>query len=454
MGRVDLPFVSGWRNQVEIWAGHRTAWGCGAVGWLATGCVVVLWTLSPTVLAGRAYLGVGTGIAYSPNERFTDTPVLLDYDLGFRVGALTLGYEFASGLRTELEAGYRRNELEIIEFSDARGVVNTGLGDTVDTVSLMANAIYQFDLGIPLRPYVGIGLGMARVDYELTVGATGAALLDDRESAFAYQALVGVGVPLGRRFQLSADYRYWGHAEIDLQTVMGEPVATDHPLHQVSLTLSYAFADNEPARVSRHDPVGAGWYSELRLGTAAAEDSDLEDGLPDTNFDAFDIGTALSVAVGFARPRASGGRWRAEFELSRWRNHADVIDFGKVRGEHRLSGPVDTLALAGNVIYDFAPWATLRPYAGLGVGFAEVDYDVTLQEAGVASKYVDDADSGFAVQALLGVGVRLSSRLEASLNYRYWWAPSVKLSDPQQVDLKTEHSAHVLMLGLRYRFND
>ena len=421
------------------------AWGLSALTLFA----------SPWVLAGRGYVGLGTGIAYSANERFAETPALLDYDLGFRVGALTLGYGFDSGWRTELEAAYRRNELEIIEFADARGTVNSGLHDSVDTTSVMANVLYEFDLGIPLRPYVGIGLGWMRLDYELSVSGTGESILDDDASAFAYQALLGAGVALGRRWHVSADYRYVDHAKIDLATEMGERARTDHPIHQASLTLSYAFRDARAMSAAGPAGSGSGWYSELRLGSIAAEDSDIDDGQRDTNFDAFDIGAALSFAVGFARHRGEGGRgWRGELEVSRWENHADVIDFGKFRGEFRLSGPVEILAASANLIYDFAPEAKLRPYAGVGVGFADIDYDVTLYEDGSSTQYVDDSDSGFAAQVLLGVGVGLTERLEASLNYRYWWAPWVTLEDPQQTRLKTEHSAHLLMLGLRYRLGN
>ena len=422
---------------------------------MAFGLDVLLLAASPCAVAGQLYMGLGTGIAYSGNERFDDTPMLLDYDLGFRLDMVTFGYAFDNGLRLELEGAQRRNDLEIIEFDDARGIVNTGLNDAVDSASLMANAIYEFDLGIVLRPYLGIGIGIAELDYELSDNYTDELILSDSDTAFAYQAIVGVGVPIGRRMHLSVDYRYWRHLEVDLQTEAGEPVSTEHPIQQASVTLSYAFGSvgtRQEAPGEEHE--GTGWYNELRLGSIAAEDSDIEDGLVDTNFDAFDIGSALSFAVGYAWQRGSGGSWRGELELSRWQNHADVIDFGKLRGEFRLSGPVEILGVSGNLIYDFAPRATLRPYAGLGIGFAEVDYDVTLHEAGVATPYVDDSDFGFAVQALLGVGVRVTSRLQVSLNYRYWWAPAIELTNPQQESLKTEHSAHALMLGLRYRLGE
>jgi opacity protein-like surface antigen len=422
---------------------------------LLMGAAMLLTT--PWVAAGQAYLGLGTSVVYSANEHFEETPVLLDYDLGFGSGALALGYAFDGGFRTELEAAYWSNELEIIEFDDARGIINTSLPDSVDTTSVLLNAIYDFDLGIPLHPYIGVGLGMANVDYQLSVTGTGEVLLDDNDTAFAYQAILGAGVSIGRRFHLGIDYRYWRNANVNMRTQSGEPVKTDHPIHKASVTLSYAFAGARSDRTAHPRPstgaapFGTGWYNELRFGSIGAEDSDIEDGQVDTNFDAFDIGTAVSYAVGYTWQRGNGRGWRAELEASRWQNHADVIDFGKVRGEFRLSGPIDILGVAGNVIYDFAPRATLRPYLGLGVGFADVDYDVTLHEDGVATQYVDDSDSAITVQALVGLSVRLTQHIDASLNYRYWWAPSITLTDPQQISLKTEHSAHTLMLGLRYR---
>jgi len=420
------------------------------------GLGVLLLVASVCAVADQLYLGLGSGIAYSGNERFDDTPVLLDYDLGFQLGILTFGYAFDNGLRLELEGAKRSNDLEIIEFDDARGLINTGLQDAVDSTSLMANVIYEFDPGIVVRPYLGIGIGITKLDYKLSNKANNDLILSDSDTTFAYQAIVGVGVPIGRRLHLSLDYRYWRHLEVDLQTEAAEPVSTEHPIQQVSVTLSYAFRSFETRKETPGwEPASAGWYSELRAGYIAAEDSDIEDGLVDTNFDAFDIGSALSFAVGYEWQRDSGGGWRGELELSRWQNNADVIDFGKLRGEFRLSGSVKILGVAGNLIYDFAPRAALQPYAGLGIGFAEVDYDVTLHEAGgVTTPYVDDSDSGFAAQALLGMSVRLTSRLQASLNYRYWWAPAIEITDPHQVKLKTEHSAHVLMLGLRYHFGD
>jgi len=413
---------------------------------LGTGSLV----LAPWVCAGAGYLGIGTGIVYAPDERFSATDVFLDYDLGFQVGQLTAGYAFDSGWRAELEAAYRRNELEIIEFADPRGTINTGLDDAVDAASLMANAIYEFEWRASLRPYLGIGLGMARVGYELSDDHSGEIILDQTKTAFAYQALAGVDVPLGRRWHLSADYRYWANARLHLRTESGDPIRTDHPVHQASMTLRYLFSDDRSIPARPAVAAARNWYSALRLGSVMAEDSDIDDGQIDTNFDGFDLGTMVSAAVGYIPTAAALRGWRAELEVARWRNSADIIDFGKRRGEFRLHGPVTVVGVMANLIYDFRPQSALRPFAGIGIGFADVDYDVTLEEDNTRTQYVHDSDSGFAAHALLGVNAQISERVAVGLHYRYWLSRSIDLEDPQQVPLKTEHSAHALLLDLRY----
>jgi opacity protein-like surface antigen len=284
-----------------------------------------------------------------------------------------------------------------------------------------------------------------------TVLDPGEGILDETNTAFAYQVIVGVAAPLGRRFHFNADYRYWRALEVDMTTDAGDPISTEHEMQVVSLGLRYDFT---PREVEKYQPAptSSGGYTEVQLGWLQAEDSDIDDGLIDTNFDAFAVHSGGSVTAGYAWDFQSGRRVRAELGLTYWTNDADIIEFGPLLGEFRSRGSVDTLALSGNLFYEPAASGVLRPYVGIGAGYAEVDYNVTLLDSGGESQYVDDSDSGFATQVLLGVSTRLSSRFEASLNYRYWWIPTIELENPAGGTLKTEHSAHGLMLGLRYLF--
>jgi opacity protein-like surface antigen len=261
-------------------------------------------------------------------------------------------------------------------------------------------------------------------------------------------------VPISKRVSLSAEYRYWSSLEFKMTSETGDPVKTRYAGHMANLNVIYQFLDGADAKVSVNTAAafpGSGWYVDFKLGAAAAGDSDINDGLIDTNFDAFDVGGASTIATGYSRVRPSGHRLRAELELAYWQNDADLIDFGPLAGEFRLSGDVKVRGIAANFLYDFGAVSNVKPYAGFGLGYANLDYDILIKVDGETNRYLRDDYSGLAVQALFGVGVPLARKLEASLNYRYWLAPSVKLQTPSGGTLKTEHAVHSLMLGIRYQ---
>lgn len=383
----------------------------------------------------------------------------IDFDLGFRAAHLGLGYAFGNGWRAELEGAFRRNEMEIL-FGGNNSPVNTALEDDARTRSLLASLYYDFDLNLPVVPYLGAGFGIARTDYQVRDARAGEDLLDDDVTAPAGQFVAGFGLWLRPRLQLTVDYRYVRSARRSVQPI--DPTATDyridHRLHLAALSLRYgARGDSslyQSSRTSKASTDTGRWYSALRLGALMGEDSDIDDGLIDTNFDAFDIGLATSFVIGREFGRSNRPAWRAELEALRFQNDADVVDFGEVVGEFPLQGPVRTYALMANVVREFgaARYAGLRPYFGLGVGFADVDYQVDRRVAGTTSTgFLRDSDRAFAGQALLGVRVRLSPRFDATLDYRYWWAPSLRLQGSNGIDWDTEHSAHSIGIGLRWR---
>ena len=86
----------------------------------------------------------------------------VSFENGFG-GMGALGYEFGSGIRAEMEVGYR-----ILKFEEVRSSIFHFLGENdveykgdLNTLSFMANAYYVFR-GKTLRPYVGGGIGFAR----------------------------------------------------------------------------------------------------------------------------------------------------------------------------------------------------------------------------------------------------------------------------------------------------
>ena len=83
------------------------------------------------------------------------------------VGAV--GYGFSNGMRVELEGGYRQNGVSRFAPGPFTPIGLTFAGEERKT-SLMANFIYDFnglkaDLGLPITPYIGVGLGISTVDW-------------------------------------------------------------------------------------------------------------------------------------------------------------------------------------------------------------------------------------------------------------------------------------------------
>ncbi|MEK7245177.1 MAG: outer membrane beta-barrel protein, partial [Pseudomonadota bacterium] len=106
------------------------------------------------------YLGAGLGANWTRETDITGigTNLSADFDAGW-VGALAAGWAYGNGLRSELEFGYRRNDLDSISGAAV------GSGDASSWRSTI-NVYYDFKTESPLTPYVGVGLGAPRVSLE------------------------------------------------------------------------------------------------------------------------------------------------------------------------------------------------------------------------------------------------------------------------------------------------
>jgi len=73
----------------------------------------------------------------------------------------------------------------------------------------MANGYYDFEMGSPLTPYLGVGIGI--VDSEVDVAGFGST----SETDLAYQFMAGLAFNVSKTAYLTAGYRYFGIAETD-----------------------------------------------------------------------------------------------------------------------------------------------------------------------------------------------------------------------------------------------
>lgn len=148
------------------------------------------------------------------------------------------GYEFQGGLRLEAEVALRSNGASALVLSPA----SAPLSGDVTSLALMGNAYYDIKaLSVgPLVPYLGAGVGLARVDAsDLKSGST--LLADAGSDRLAYQGIAGVNVALSRAWSANLDYRYFATLDPSFRTPGGR-VTTHYRTDNFSVGMTYHFA--------------------------------------------------------------------------------------------------------------------------------------------------------------------------------------------------------------------
>ena len=184
--------------------------------------------------------------------------VNLDSNTGFGLSG-ALGYRFNKNSRVELELGYNRNSVDSIrvggitrnrdaeEFRQANppfGVINPNrpldengfpsrfvavdreggsvslpaidqdIDGKIETWTLIASAYYDIETGSPFKPYLGGGLGIARLsasDIETEIPELYTRVdLDGSDTSFIFQLNAGTAYQIGDRGSVSLGYRLQG----------------------------------------------------------------------------------------------------------------------------------------------------------------------------------------------------------------------------------------------------
>lgn len=177
---------------------------------LAPSTVKAEWRDSLYLWVGGSYLlPAESSLALGGDEgRTINGDLKLDSGFGF---SLAIGAGDDVGLRGELELGYRKVDWDEIDFDVERADLLYGeIEGDFTTLSLMANGIYAFEGADRMRPYFGIGLGLARH----TADGIGEDDTTD-DTVFAWQGMLGVGFPLSEATEARIGYRYFATAEGD-----------------------------------------------------------------------------------------------------------------------------------------------------------------------------------------------------------------------------------------------
>jgi opacity protein-like surface antigen len=204
-GRRERLLSDPARAARESVVGSGTARG-GSMKRLATLSVFVaaLAMLPSLASAENFYVILRGGPGFTPDVKIGNPsdPDPVDFGTGFTGGA-AVGYEFPFGLRAEAEFGFIYAPVKSDGGIDTDGSFRNYL--------FMGNAYYDFKFFGPIKPYVGFGLGAARVheDRDVFAGGLGRFLeVDESRTEFAYQGRAGIAYELTKQFDVSLGYRY------------------------------------------------------------------------------------------------------------------------------------------------------------------------------------------------------------------------------------------------------
>ena len=195
--------------------------------------------------ATEGWYGRGdVGYTFNGESEFTEQG-FGEYTLGHEHGwsqFLGMGYAFQNNFRLEAELGHRFNEYNEEDIDTEADLSGNG---EVHAWSAMANLFYDFNRGGRLEPYVGVGVGAARI-----ITNYGNHFAEGEDTVMAYQGLVGFAVGLSPRWDLDVGYRYFQAEDIEL-----EPTITQDTYNDQSITVGLRYQFTPPPAPVVEQPV-------------------------------------------------------------------------------------------------------------------------------------------------------------------------------------------------------
>jgi len=169
-------------------------------------------------------------------------------------GNLAFGYGFTNGLRLEIEGDFADQSVKTVKFPN--GTPGHATGDEPEYGGFV-NLAYDFNVGLPVVPYLGAGAGYQAIElHDVSSAPLDTALIGRgaaTEGAFAYQGMAGLSYPVLAipGLSLTAEYRMIGViTPPPYQRSVREPDGTTHPSlltlnnvfnHEAVIGLRYSF---------------------------------------------------------------------------------------------------------------------------------------------------------------------------------------------------------------------
>jgi OOP family OmpA-OmpF porin len=160
------------------------------------------------------------------------------FDSGFAAGARA-GYEWGPW-RFEEEYVYRSNDLNGLTLG---GVKLPKVSGGRESHAVMTNVLYDFNLGWPVTPHVGAGIGAVDIiDHAHAGGGVGKLFRDD-DWQFGYQAIGGIRYNATPNVAIDLDYRYLATTDATFRLPAAHAIkyTSGYQTHTLMASLVYRF---------------------------------------------------------------------------------------------------------------------------------------------------------------------------------------------------------------------
>ncbi len=204
-------------------------------------CFILLLASSGVALAeegftNQFYAGVSRGVSDVSNTDIVDKENAVSSRAEFKrdlFASAVVGLDIGRG-RYELELDYRQSDLDRLGSSTA-----TFSGD-VTVTSLMFNVYGDFENDSRYTPYLGFGLGAAKISIN-DWKSDDTDLINDTDYLLAFQVATGVHIAINQRWGIDFGYKYFNTAFPDFTDAAGRGIESDFRSNTLALGARYYF---------------------------------------------------------------------------------------------------------------------------------------------------------------------------------------------------------------------